>query len=53
VAKKLAASGREETHAFVLVPGLFAEAPFAVIDVLMADVGPVANGLAHAALRHL
>jgi hypothetical protein len=39
VAKKLAASGREETHAFVLVPGLFAEAPFAAIDVLMADVG--------------
>jgi hypothetical protein len=37
---KLAASGAEERHLFVIVPA-FAEAPFAVADLLMRDEAPI------------
>lgn len=37
---KLAASGADERHLFVILPG-FAEAPFAVTDLLMRDGAPL------------
>jgi hypothetical protein len=37
---KLAASGADETHAFVIVPGL-TTAPFGVSDLLMRDEAPL------------
>jgi hypothetical protein len=41
VRRKLALSGAAETHAFVIVPGLVADAPFAVLDLVMGDDSPL------------
>jgi hypothetical protein len=40
VRQKLSDSGAVETHAFVLVPGLVADAPFAVLDLVITDAAP-------------
>jgi hypothetical protein len=41
VRQKLRLSRAAETHAFVLVPGLVAEAPFPVLDLVMFDDRPL------------
>jgi hypothetical protein len=41
VRRKLALSGAAETHVFVIVPGHVAEAPFAVLDLVMCDDSPL------------
>jgi hypothetical protein len=41
VRRKLRESGTRETHVFVLIPGLVADAPFAVIELVMQDDAPL------------
>lgn len=41
VRRKLAFSEASETHVFVIVPGLVADAPFAVLDLVMGDDSPL------------
>jgi hypothetical protein len=40
VRRKLATSRVAETHAFVIIPGLVADAPFAVLELVMSEDAP-------------